>query len=102
MAAGAEIAKSRRCANHPDRDGVGVCVRCRSVICVECCTKIEGINYCTRCLQRAAQQQRRPESRPISAGGQGLIYAGAAAVVATVAVMVAICAYFLSILTPSG
>jgi hypothetical protein len=53
---------SYRCANHPDREGVGICVSCRSVICVECSTKIDRMNYCIRCLQAArqtVQEQRR-------------------------------------------
>ena len=43
-----------RCANHPDREGVGVCVGCRAVVCVECSTKIDRMNYCTKCLNAAA------------------------------------------------
>jgi hypothetical protein len=43
-----------RCTNHPDREGVGICVNCRSVVCVECSTKIDRMNYCIRCLQAAA------------------------------------------------
>jgi hypothetical protein len=39
-----------RCQNHPDREGVGVCVRCRRVICAECSTKIDRMNFCTTCL----------------------------------------------------
>src|SRR4029453_1325753 len=39
-----------RCQNHPDREGVGVCVRCRRVICAECSTKVDGMNCCTACL----------------------------------------------------
>ena len=42
-----------RCANHTDREGVGICVSCRSVICVECSTKIDRMNYCIRCLEAA-------------------------------------------------
>lgn len=56
------------CAVHPDRAGAGICVRCRSVVCLECTTPIDGINYCTRCLDAAAGQLRakafvRPPSR---------------------------------------
>lgn len=45
---------SGRCANHPDRHGLGVCVECRKVVCEECTTRFEGINRCTMCL--AARQ----------------------------------------------
>ncbi|MGV3723475.1 MAG: hypothetical protein ACO1SX_21480 [Actinomycetota bacterium] len=43
-----------RCANHPEREGVGICVSCRGTVCVECSTKIDRMNYCIRCLQSAA------------------------------------------------
>jgi hypothetical protein len=42
-----------RCYNHPDREGVGICVGCRAVVCVECTTKIDRMNYCIRCLTAA-------------------------------------------------
>lgn len=40
------------CSYHPDRPGLGVCVECRKVICVECTTQFEGINRCASCLQK--------------------------------------------------
>ncbi len=43
-----------RCGNHPDREGVGICVSCRTVVCVECSTKIDRMNYCIRCLTAAS------------------------------------------------
>lgn len=59
---------SGRCASHPDRHGLGVCVECRKVVCEECTTRFEGINRCTSCL--AARQaalatvQGIPEGSP--------------------------------------
>lgn len=49
---------SFRCGNHPDREGIGICVGCRSVVCVECSTKIDRMNYCIRCLESAAAPER--------------------------------------------
>lgn len=50
---------SGRCHYHPDRAGLGICVECRNVICVECTTQFEGINRCATCLgQRLARAQR--------------------------------------------
>lgn len=46
---------SGRCANHPDRHGVGLCVECRGVVCEECTTRFEGINRCTSCLARRVE-----------------------------------------------
>lgn len=54
-----------RCTNHPKREAVGICVGCRSVVCVECSTKVEGMNYCIACLQSAAEPERA--ERPVNA-----------------------------------
>lgn len=67
-----------RCTTHPDREGVGICVRCRSVVCVECSTRIDRLNYCRRCLQEAADTQSA------SAGPRG---AGAALITPSLAVV---------------
>jgi hypothetical protein len=62
-----------RCANHPDREGVGVCVGCRSVICVECSTKIDRMNYCTRCLNAASPEAKaRKAATPLQAAALGI------------------------------
>ena len=39
------------CTYHRDRPGIGICMRCRAVICAECSTRLEGINYCHACLK---------------------------------------------------
>ena len=44
-----------RCSNHPEREGVGICVSCRSVVCVECSTRVDRMNYCIRCLRAATE-----------------------------------------------
>lgn len=55
---------SGRCAVHPDRAGIGICVECRDVICQECTTQFEGINRCARCLAKRLQAAKtiRPRS----------------------------------------
>jgi len=56
---------SFQCRNHPDREGVGICVACRLVFCVECSTKIDGVNHCRECLakrQRTAQASSKKRS----------------------------------------
>jgi hypothetical protein len=50
------------CEYHPDRPGIGVCVRCRAVICSECCTRVDDINHCHACLKELA-------GRPIRQAG---------------------------------
>jgi hypothetical protein len=49
-------ASATRCAHHPDRPGHALCMACRKVVCAECATDWEGINYCATCLagRRAA------------------------------------------------
>lgn len=47
------------CANHPERDAVGVCVQCRKYVCLECTTRIEGVNYCADCLPRVHRKESK-------------------------------------------
>ena len=59
-----------RCLNHPERDAIGICVKCRKYICAECATRISGVNYCADCLPRAgAEDTRRSLSweKPVAA-----------------------------------
>ncbi|MCS6859913.1 MAG: hypothetical protein NZT92_06295 [Abditibacteriales bacterium] len=55
---GVAVPTSSRCVHHPDREGIGVCVRCRQVVCAECATKIDRINYCHRCLATLSAEGR--------------------------------------------
>ncbi|HMI94294.1 MAG TPA: B-box zinc finger protein [Polyangiales bacterium] len=58
------IASIASCENHPAREAIGVCVQCRTRVCSECSTKVDGINYCVRCLSGlAAQGGRNPGVR---------------------------------------
>jgi hypothetical protein len=50
---------SATCAYHPSRDAIGVCVLCRTRVCGECVTKIDGINHCVRCLDARVSSERR-------------------------------------------
>jgi hypothetical protein len=49
---------SGRCFYHPARAGLGICVECRNVICIECTTQFEGINRCATCLQARLEKAR--------------------------------------------
>ena len=54
------------CAEHPERHSHAVCMSCRKLLCQECTTLWEGINYCQQCVgQLAAAPVRR--ARPIGA-----------------------------------
>ena len=57
------ISGSGRCFYHPDRAGLGICVECRNVICVECTTQFEGINRCARCLKARLSQVQKIVAR---------------------------------------
>ena len=56
------------CYFHGDRTGVGVCMRCRVVICAECCTRVDGINHCHACL-KAIASRREPARGHVAVRG---------------------------------
>jgi hypothetical protein len=64
------------CQYHNDRPGVGVCMRCRAVICAACCTRVDGINHCHACLKALAAKpvtaRRRRPAAPLAALVLGL------------------------------
>jgi hypothetical protein len=77
------------CRYHPERPGVGICVKCQTVICTECSTRLDGINHCAVCVARLEenQERRRPPLPLIAralllmalvvctvAGGYGLLH----------------------------
>jgi hypothetical protein len=45
------LSAAASCPHHPDREAIGVCVFCRTPVCSECSTKVDGINHCVACLQ---------------------------------------------------
>jgi hypothetical protein len=56
------------CHYHADRPGVGICMRCRRVLCPACRTRVDGVNHCHACLkQLAGAPPRRPVPRVLSA-----------------------------------
>lgn len=52
------------CAHHPDRPGHALCMECRQVVCEECATDWQGINYCAPCLGRRRQAPRAVRAWP--------------------------------------
>ena len=65
------------CENHLQREAIGVCVECRTRVCSECSTKVDGINYCVRCLQGLAQQGDAAQKRTRAAAGNTAYLAAA-------------------------
>lgn len=56
--------KRHACANHPDRDALGVCVETRVPLCSECATVHEGV-----LLSRKALEDRRLARTQAAKGG---------------------------------
>lgn len=48
------------CVNHAEREALGVCVRCHQLVCVECVTRVDGINFCVRCLEAISARRSAP------------------------------------------
>jgi hypothetical protein len=42
------------CEFHPATPGIGVCMRCRAIICQACCTRVDDVNHCHACLRELA------------------------------------------------
>jgi hypothetical protein len=63
------------CEFHPDRPGIGVCMRCRAVVCPACCTRVDDVNHCHACLKELAARPIRQAGS--SAAGAALLLAGA-------------------------
>lgn len=62
------VSASASCRNHPDREAIGVCVRCRTRVCGECTTKVDGINFCVTCLGSMAKADK-----PVASAGSGAL-----------------------------
>jgi hypothetical protein len=73
------VTHAAACQNHPQREAIGICVKCRNRVCSECVTKVDGINYCVACLaslaHAAAAGRHRERAR---ASGSPLVGALAA------------------------
>ncbi len=54
------------CAEHPDRHSHAVCMSCRKLLCQECTTQWEGINYCRACVGKLAAKPVK-RTRPAAA-----------------------------------
>lgn len=70
------VATQTACQYHPARPGVGICVKCGTVVCTECSTKFDGINHCAVCV---AQLRREADDGELSAPSRVLWWFGATA-----------------------
>jgi hypothetical protein len=51
-------ALANTCIRHPDRAGFALCMACQQVVCQECATTWDGINYCRECLAKKGEAAR--------------------------------------------
>ena len=59
----------KTCAHHPERAGFATCMQCRQVVCQECATTWDGINYCRRCLEKRGASTTQASGLPRIANG---------------------------------
>ncbi len=59
------------CGYHPEAPGIGICMKCRTVICAACRTRINEVNYCPACLKRLGRPgaDRSPGVGSLAAAG---------------------------------
>ena len=78
------VTTAAACLNHPSREAIGVCVKCRAQICSECVTKVDGINHCVRCYAESAARGAAPRGHDdASPGGRAAASALGLLVLAT-------------------
>ena len=68
------VAIDTACKYHPERPGVGICVKCRTVVCTECSTRFDGINHCAVCVAHLKAEAELVEIGP----NRGLLWLGLA------------------------
>jgi hypothetical protein len=78
---------SAPCFAHPDRSGYAVCMTCQAVLCQECATTFDGINFCRPCLARRRDAGGPTVAWPRRLGHLATALALAAMLVACVHVM---------------
>lgn len=62
-----------RCQTHPEREGQGICVRCRRVVCAECSTRVDRMNFCIACLSLLERESAPKPSAVRAAAGHPVL-----------------------------
>ena len=47
------------CHRHAERKGIARCMTCQAIVCQECATRFDGINYCADCLAKTRGRSAR-------------------------------------------
>jgi hypothetical protein len=59
-------ALAKTCIRHPQRAGFALCMSCQQVVCQECATTWDGINYCRVCLAaKSDRTKQRSRARAV-------------------------------------
>jgi hypothetical protein len=61
------------CTYHPERPGVGICMRCQSVICAACCTRVDGVNHCHACLRGLSRRAEPAAARDLAPAASAVL-----------------------------
>ncbi|MFC2019039.1 hypothetical protein ACFLU4_03680 [Chloroflexota bacterium] len=61
-----------KCAYHPDRDAVGLCVSCGRFVCSECKAELGGKIYCNSCADKQPSAQAPEPAGATSSPAAGL------------------------------
>jgi len=66
-----------KCANHPEIDAIGKCIKCSKDICEPCKIEISGEDQCKQCVAKNAEAVEKPQRSPGLAAFLSFIIAGA-------------------------
>lgn len=61
------------CTAHPDSPAVGLCVVCGCGVCSSCSTRLQGRNFCIRCLEEVSAAEAPDDALSSGAGLRGLL-----------------------------
>ena len=61
------------CAAHPGSPAVGLCVACGRGVCPSCSTRLQGRNFCIRCLEEVSTAETSDDALSSGAGLRGLL-----------------------------
>jgi hypothetical protein len=90
-----EALARQSCAEHPDRPSYALCVSCRKMLCHECTTQLEGINYCSACVAAVAAE---PEKRSVALSVVLMLVFGLAIAIALARLLVGVGVYIAGML----
>ena len=61
------------CTAHPGSPAVGLCVACGRGVCPSCSTRLQGRNFCIRCLEEVSVAENTDDALSSGVGLRGLL-----------------------------